>query len=76
MKALERLLEREGLPSFVNLPRTEGLQVILTEGGPTLIGQLIAENLVDEIFLTTATLYRKLKSYGLINGSRTTAKSD
>jgi len=26
MKALERLLEREGLPSFVNLLRTEGLQ--------------------------------------------------
>jgi riboflavin biosynthesis pyrimidine reductase len=32
--------------------RSDGDQVILTEGGPTLVGQLLRDRLVDELFLT------------------------
>ena len=34
--------------------RAEGLQRVLTEGGPTLVGQLFQEGLIDELFLTTS----------------------
>src|SRR5256885_1628898 len=34
----------------------EGLQLLLTEGGPTLVGRLLAEDLLDELFLTTSPL--------------------
>jgi riboflavin biosynthesis pyrimidine reductase len=34
--------------------RKDGHQVILTEGGPSLLGQLLQEELVDELFLTLA----------------------
>jgi len=36
--------------------RAEGLQLLLTEGGPTLVGRLLAEDLLDELFLTTSPL--------------------
>jgi riboflavin biosynthesis pyrimidine reductase len=45
--------------SFANvlaIAREEGLQLLLTEGGPTLAGRLAAENLLDELFLTTSPL--------------------
>jgi riboflavin biosynthesis pyrimidine reductase len=32
----------------------EGLRVVLTEGGPTLFAELVAEKLVDELFLTSS----------------------
>jgi riboflavin biosynthesis pyrimidine reductase len=32
----------------------EGLQLLLTEGGPSLFAQLVAEQLVDELFLTSS----------------------
>jgi len=38
------------------IARDAGLQVLLTEGGPTLAGRLLAENLLDELFLTTSPL--------------------
>jgi riboflavin biosynthesis pyrimidine reductase len=38
--------------SMLELLHARGLHVILTEGGPTLVGQLLAENLLDELFLT------------------------
>jgi riboflavin biosynthesis pyrimidine reductase len=38
------------------IARGEGLQLLLTEGGPTLAGRLLAENLLDELFLTTSPL--------------------
>jgi riboflavin biosynthesis pyrimidine reductase len=38
------------------IARSEGLQLLLTEGGPTLAGRLLAENLLDELFLTTSPL--------------------
>jgi len=34
--------------------RADGHGVILTEGGPSLAGRLVAEGLLDELFLTTA----------------------
>ena len=34
--------------------RDRGFQVLLTEGGPHLIGQLIDEGLLDELFLTVS----------------------
>jgi riboflavin biosynthesis pyrimidine reductase len=34
--------------------RSRGLQVILTEGGPHLVGQLVEGGLLDEIFLTVS----------------------
>jgi riboflavin biosynthesis pyrimidine reductase len=43
--------------SFANvlaIARAEGIQLLLTEGGPTLVGRLLAENLLDELFLTTS----------------------
>jgi riboflavin biosynthesis pyrimidine reductase len=40
------------LASLLELLRADGDELILTEGGPTLIGQLFAEGLVDELFLT------------------------
>lgn len=36
--------------------RERGVRYLLCEGGPTLAGQLLAAELVDEIFLTHATL--------------------
>jgi riboflavin biosynthesis pyrimidine reductase len=32
--------------------RTDGAQLVLCEGGPTLVGQLVGEGLLDEFFLT------------------------
>ena len=40
----------------LEIARGEGLQLLLTEGGPTLVGRLLAENLLDELFLTTSPL--------------------
>jgi 5-amino-6-(5-phosphoribosylamino)uracil reductase len=36
--------------------RRRGVRFLLCEGGPTLAGQLLAGRLVDELFLTHATL--------------------
>jgi 5-amino-6-(5-phosphoribosylamino)uracil reductase len=36
--------------------RDRGVRFLLCEGGPTLAGQLLARQLVDEVFLTHATL--------------------
>ena len=34
--------------------RAEGFSTVLTEGGPIFLGQLVAEQLLDELFLTVA----------------------
>jgi len=34
--------------------RAEGFRRVLTEGGPTLFAKLVAENLLDELFLTSS----------------------
>jgi riboflavin biosynthesis pyrimidine reductase len=40
--------------SLLELLHAQGLRVILTEGGPSLVGQLLEEGLIDELFLTTS----------------------
>ncbi|HEX7602877.1 MAG TPA: dihydrofolate reductase family protein [Polyangiaceae bacterium] len=42
------------LSSLLGLLRSEGLGRVLTEGGPTLLGELMNAGLVDELFLTTS----------------------
>ena len=52
------VVEQDPIP-FANvlaIARAEGLQLLLTEGGPTLAGRLLAEDLLDELFLTTSPL--------------------
>jgi riboflavin biosynthesis pyrimidine reductase len=47
----------EGQPSVVSVidaVRAEGFRTVLTEGGPSFLGQLVAEQLLDELFLTVA----------------------
>lgn len=50
--------------------KAEGFQTILTEGGPQLLGQLLARNRVDELFLTISPrlLGHPDKSFGIIRG--------
>src|SRR5262249_44048648 len=42
------------LAAVVEFLRTEGLRNILSEGGPSLTAGLIADGLLDELFLTVA----------------------
>ena len=42
------------LRPLIELLRAEGHELLLTEGGPSLVGQLLAENLLDELFLTVS----------------------
>lgn len=36
--------------------RAQGLELVLTEGGPTLLAQVVSENVLDELFLTSSPL--------------------
>lgn len=38
--------------SLLESLRAEGLERVLAEGGPSLVGELVRDNLVDELFLT------------------------
>jgi riboflavin biosynthesis pyrimidine reductase len=42
------------LAAVIRFLHGEGLRVVLTEGGPSLLGRLVAEELLDELFLTTS----------------------
>ena len=44
------------LPRLLGALRDRGVRFLLCEGGPILAGQLLAARLVDELFLTHATL--------------------
>lgn len=46
--------KRFGGHALLELLHAQGLQVILTEGGPSLVGQLLEAGLIDELFLTTS----------------------
>ena len=48
--------DRLALARVLPMLRAEGLRRILSEGGPSLIGQLIAEGALDELFLTRSPL--------------------
>jgi riboflavin biosynthesis pyrimidine reductase len=41
-------------PRLLDLLHAQGLQRVLTEGGPTLVGQLLQEGIINELFLTTS----------------------
>ena len=45
---------RADLPALLRSLREEGVRALLSEGGPTLFGQMQAAGLVDELFLTIA----------------------
>lgn len=42
------------LAPVLELLHAEKMELILTEGGPTLVGRLVAEDLLDELFLTVS----------------------
>jgi riboflavin biosynthesis pyrimidine reductase len=44
--------QRIGGQALLDLVHAQGLQVVLAEGGPTLLGELLEEGLIDELFLT------------------------
>jgi riboflavin biosynthesis pyrimidine reductase len=51
--------------AWLDLLYERGLQTILNEGGPTLFGQLLAENLINELFLTISPkLFGRVPSDG------------
>jgi riboflavin biosynthesis pyrimidine reductase len=43
-----------GGQALLDLVHAQGLQVVLAEGGPTLLGQFLKEDLIDELFLTVS----------------------
>jgi len=55
---LRELREIDGQPigarAIVDLLHAEGFARILTEGGPSLFGELLSDSLVDEVFVTTS----------------------
>ena len=46
--------DRVHLPNVLQFLRAQGLPRVLTEGGPTLFSELVAEKLLDEVFVTSA----------------------
>lgn len=61
LRAAGATVERFGdpdvdLPRLLGALRQRGVRFLLCEGGPILAGQLLAARLVDELFLTHATL--------------------
>jgi riboflavin biosynthesis pyrimidine reductase len=48
--------EQVGLPEAIDALRARGYGRILSEGGPHLLGSLLAASLVDELFLTVSPL--------------------
>ena len=49
------LPERElNVSKVLDVVRTEGHSTILTEGGPTILGEFLKEGVLDELFLTVS----------------------
>jgi riboflavin biosynthesis pyrimidine reductase len=40
--------------AIVEILQAEGLRIVLTEGGPSLVGDLLAQSALDELFLTVS----------------------
>ena len=61
---------RLGVDEILAALKADGLETILTEGGPQLFGQLVARNRVDELFLTLPPklLGQPDRSFGIIRG--------
>src|SRR4029077_8480314 len=63
--------ETVDLAAAVEVLRGRGCAVIVSEGGPTLFGELLASDLVDELFLTVAPVLAgrgPTKRLGLVEG--------
>jgi riboflavin biosynthesis pyrimidine reductase len=63
--------DRVDVQAIFDVLRADGLQTILTEGGPKLFGQMVAADRVDELFVTLAPGLSGQKgdqSFGLIHG--------
>lgn len=63
--------DRVEVKDVLALLRAEGLKTVLTEGGPQLFGQLVMNDLVDELFETMSPSLigqRGNESFGLIHG--------
>jgi riboflavin biosynthesis pyrimidine reductase len=63
--------ESIGVDEIFDTLKAEGHRTILTEGGPHLLGQLVAENRVDELFLTVSPKLagQQDRAFGLIRGT-------
>lgn len=62
--------EYGGLTEVLRVARhTHGIRAIVCEGGPTLFGALVAEDLIDELFLTLSPLYVRDTEHALVTGS-------
>jgi len=46
--------DRVHAPDVLDFLRAEGMPRVLTEGGPSLLAELIAEHVLDELFVTSA----------------------
>ena len=59
-----------GIDDIFAVLKADGHQTILTEGGPSLFGQLVARNRVDELFLTVSPklVGQQDRSFGIIRG--------
>jgi riboflavin biosynthesis pyrimidine reductase len=62
--------DRIDVDDIFNALQTDGYRTILTEGGPTLFGQLVESDRVDELFLTVSPVLEghSDRSFGLIHG--------
>jgi riboflavin biosynthesis pyrimidine reductase len=60
--------ERVDLPRTLDVLRERGLNRMLCEGGPLLLGQLVAEGLLDDLCLTFAPLLRGGPADRALNG--------
>jgi riboflavin biosynthesis pyrimidine reductase len=63
--------ERISADQIFETLKAEGHRTILTEGGPHLLGQLVAENRVNELFLTVSPKLagQQDRAFGLIRGT-------
>ena len=62
--------DRIGVEDIFGALQAEGHRTILTEGGPELFGQLVANDRVDELFLTVSPVLvgqKGARSFGLIH---------
>jgi riboflavin biosynthesis pyrimidine reductase len=57
------------LPAALRSLRADGAQVVLCEGGPRLLGQLHALDLIDELFLTVAPVLSGGPHVGILGGA-------
>jgi len=63
--------DRVHVRALLEYLRGQGLPRILTEGGPSLFAELVAQNLIDELFLTTSP-----KLFGRLAGDQRKSLAD